>query len=154
MATKLGSVWMPCKLKHDMKESLRYLRGLASGKGESFRPYVHEKGKLIATMTRAAAEDLRLAIASSWREASKDVLLVVPADVAHCAADSLRMVQSITSMRAARALDSLTLPRPLANVLPIRAPAPLQEDRTQIACMGCFWPELPHGCGKGQAAAQ
>lgn len=196
MATKLGSVWMPCKTKHDLKEVLRYLRGIASAKGaESFKPYAHVKGKLFSTMTRDSAEDARLAIAAASKEAVKVCPLSTwPDDVVRCAGESVAMVAGILGMRAARALGSLTLPRALADVLPIRpamvvdaseafraemtatleeaaqaveSPAPLvfpddhlaevvelRGERTQIACMGCFWPELPHGCGKGQAAAQ
>lgn len=56
------TLWMPCKLKHDITETLKRLRT-----GKTFKPYVHVKGKLISHMDSDAVEEAWLCMRRSPR---------------------------------------------------------------------------------------
>lgn len=192
---------MTCREKHNLRETVRHLKALAAVKGApQWKSYEHAKGKCIATMARAEAEQARLdvvALFSKCQIASGMRVDNLPEDARPVVERSQYLAGVISDWRKARALQSLTIPRELAPVHAIR-PAPvaavderesfraemrsaldaaalaiadgsaplavedkpladvveLRGERTQIACMGCFWPHLPHGCGKGQASAR
>lgn len=143
------SVWLTCREKHELKEAFRWLRVAVMLKTPAqWKPYAHVRGKLIATMPRAEAEEARVCIAGWFKEWEASKGLGAPAlpEDSRAAVDvSLAIAPAIEALRAVRKTGSLTLPAPM--------PAPaVDSDGTEIACMGCLWPELPHTC-EGMALA-
>lgn len=144
------SVWMTCREKHNLKETLRWLRAASALKAPAtWKPYAHVRGKLIATMDRAEAEEARWAVycnLSQWNERKGLGAPDLPEDARETVARSQSLAPEIERLRKVRASGSLTLPAPM--------PAPaVDSDGTEIACMGCLWPDqLPHTC-EGMARA-
>lgn len=133
---------MPAKDRHDLTETLRYLRALAAGKAAAFRPYVHVKGRLYSTMKADAAEDARLELVALAAK-SGEALRACPADVAKEVAKSRLFAPVIEGWRAVRPSGSLTLAAPLAQVIPLPVAAPAVD----VVCMGCLFDGFKHECG-------
>lgn len=56
------SVWMPTARKHELQERAKLHKALAADKSYTPRPYIHAKGRIIASMDSAAHAKLLAAV--------------------------------------------------------------------------------------------